>query len=388
MINSVWPYEEIAVRPGKNGCYQLATPWFAREIQVKPEFQEQFSTFFERPTELSMQDRVMMWSNVFSSNLGDPLFYFLPRSFEKTEAIDVHRPANGIADAKALETRFFAANPDLSSQVRTKIEFRDWDQEGLLSLSQIAETDLYDPRALFSALRRFYYLDSVEFDQTIQMYNDVRALQAESQEKFRQAAAIIARQNFEVTRRCQEVLSPALTLAQSARSELQDFIQSEKGHDNLLRRGLLELGMDPLETSSLPVTNYLLDFFKLTASQNFLAFAYTVSLFEETSNDGGVDPLTKLLLENGEEKAAQPFLRHSEINDGGHHEQIGLDLIARMGPIGREYALETIQLCEQVSKIVNVYTMQIREQIQAETGAMTPQRTLQGPAVFDPTVAK
>ena len=364
MINAVWPYEEIAVRPGNNGCYQLSTPWFARDIQVKPEYQEQFSRFFERPTDLSMEDRVNLWSNILSANIGDPLFYFLPRTQEKFITNDIHETSNGRAKAAAFHTAFLKSNP--SSQVRSKLELRDWDQDGIRSLSRIPTTETYDPRALFAALRRFYYLDSVDFDQTILMYDEVRELRELSQQKFRHAAAIISRQNFEVTRRCQDVLTPALELAQSARPELQEFIQSEKGHDNLLRRGLLELGSDPLTTQALPVTTYLLDFFKLTASENFLAFAFTVSLFEETANDGGVDPLTKLLLENGEEKAAQPFLKHSEINDGGHHEQIGLDLIRHMGPISRDYADEVIELCEQVSKIVNVYTMQIREQIEAE----------------------
>jgi hypothetical protein len=360
---SVWPYEELTVRPGKEGRCLFFTPWFARSLQIREDLREDFLHFFARPADFPPSSQGQFWTALFGPNLGDPLFYILPRGAEALSGLDAHRSGKGREQAEALQSQFFAGTPSLGGEIKSKIGLRDWDHEALLHVSQIPGTEVYDPISLFSALRRFYYLDALHFDQTIAMYDEVRALKKVSKDLFRQGAAILSRQNYEVTRRCQEILAPALEIAQSSQKLLQDFMQAEKGHDTLLRRGLEELGADSESAAALPVTAHLLDLFKLNAGANFLALAFTVSIFEETAPDGGLDPLSRLLLENGEEKAAHPFLLHGQINDEGGHEAMGIVLLQNMGPVNLAYATEAIALSEGISKVMNVYTTEIREAI-------------------------
>jgi len=363
MNNSVWPYEELTIQVTTEGRCVFATPWFSRQIQLLPEFREEFMQFFERPSDYPVTSQVQYWSQLFGESLGDPLFYILPRATSLNAQTDVHVVKDGSARLRELQNQFVKNETNLSDDIKKNLLLRDWDAEALLGLSQIPGTEQYDPISLFSAMRRFYYLDALHFDQTIAMYEEVREFKKTSDEKFRKAMAVVSRQNYEVTHRCQEVLAPALELAQSARAALTEFMQAEKGHDNLLRRGLQELDANVIHQPALPVTTHLLDVFKTNAQSNFLAFALTVSLFEETSPDGGTDPLTRTLLENGEEKAAEAFLRHGQINDEGGHENMGVVFLQNMAPIDKAYALEAIEMGEAVSKVINVYTTQIRDEI-------------------------
>ena len=363
MKSSVWPYEEVQISPRQDGSYLLKTPWFARVLEISDKFKKQYQDFFSCPTDYSFNQQRELWTGLLGARLADPLVYILPRQQVGQYGPDHHMPAPNLNENLAMVQRFLKLTVGLSSQVITNLSLRDWDQDVILKMSQISNTDLYDPVALFSVLRRFYYLDCLDLDQTAKMYDFTRSLSS-SPGQFRLVMGIIARQNFEVTRRCQEVLMPALKLAASAEKDLADFMKSEKGHDQLLRRGLEELKLLLADDCALPVTTLLLDAFKLNAESNFLAFAFTVSLFEESSPDGGTDPLTRALTDGGEQKAAQSFLIHSQINDGGHHDHIGLQLIAKMAPVSRDYALQAISLSEQLSKIFNTYTTQIFEKIQ------------------------
>jgi hypothetical protein len=357
----LFPYEEMQARIDSPNSLELFTPWFTRKTQLPASAQDlaSFTDFLAHGTKKSP------WSKFATRFAEDPLFYYLPRPQLGSCSLDQHA-STGLTGLNALLASFRATHPDQATLL-SHAWTRDWDTEAILAMSRIPDAKgvVYDPISIFSAIRRFYYLDLIEFDKTQAMYLHLYALRGQPSH-FRDCSYVVAYQNFEVTRRCAEILAPALPLAQSARKILAAFIGAESGHHLIMQKGLNEFGIcatSPL-SQPLPFTTLMLDLFKTTAGNNFLAFAFAISLFEEEPQDGK-DPLTEMVRAGGNEKAAIYFEQHFQINKAGGHDRFGIHLVQRMGPVTRAYAVEAIAFAEAMSKIYNSYTTSILQNLQA-----------------------
>lgn len=359
-----WPYEEIQIHPVNETQIVLKTPWFMRTLEIAEDQHILLQKIISAPDQYSFLEQRDFWTNFFAPLHMDPILYRLPRPLSQLQGLDQHR-CGSVSDLERSIASFLTQHQSgLSEKILSLGVKRDWDKEALIQFAKIPDAEAYDPISLFTVLRRFYYLDAIEFDQTAAMYAFMDQLQ-EDERRFSVGSYLIAYQNYEVTRRCQEILAPALDIAQTSQEDLRHFIQAEHGHDKLLYKALSEFDRESLGSVErvLPMTTLLLDLFKYNAQKNYLSFAFTVSLFEESSPTGK-DPLTEMLKKGQAQEAANYFDIHYGINDQGEHHNIGTHLLTHMGPVTHEYALEAAHLCEAISKVLNLYTTNIFEVIQ------------------------
>jgi hypothetical protein len=229
-------------------------------------------------------------------------------------------------------------------------------------LSSLGSSGFCDPLSLFSVFRRFYFLDTIELDRTDELYERVRSLRA-SPKDFAGACHLIATQTLEVTRKCEDILSPALSIAGPSRKKLEAFIRSERGHDRILTQARDNIGCEgEFHSEVIPIVELVLNLFKLAAQTDFLAFSFAVAIFEQGSHDGN-DPFAELLRSGGLDQSAKQIQKHFDINETGVHDAIGIALLRESPPISFDQARYSASLCELISKTFNQMTAELLDQV-------------------------
>ncbi len=123
------------------------------------------------------------------------------------------------------------------------------------------------------------------------------------------------------------------------RAILERFLRSELGHDRLLRRALLAVGVDGAaidDALPLPETFAVVSMLHVLAAQEPLGFAACLFLFEEESNafhDAFAAAARAAGLPEG---FVAPVLEHARINDAGDHGTITAELLACVGAVSAE----------------------------------------------------
>ncbi len=308
-------------------------------------------------------------TQVFSKVAQFPLAYILPRKTWEAN-LDDHQVTSewnfDQSPQQMLQQLGRSQNQaELFKTVAAQAQFLGewkWDFDSAFQLSH-SEKGL-DAYSLFSIARRFHLLDSVESNQTDSMKVYVESLKGNS-DQYKNAACLIVRQNHYVTERCYAALSPALKIAQSADHELQEFIQAEMGHDQILGKAILEMGFDPKAVALSPTVEVLMSLFQAIAKTNFLAFAMVVDMFERSAHTDD-DPLAELLMHGGFDRAAAQINIHKEINDSGGHENVALSFISSMGPLSEEYARQALQLTELATNVMHGLSRDLLNTIKAQ----------------------
>lgn len=350
-----WPYDEVSmVRESSTSPRVLiSTPWLTFTVRIDDGSLEKTDALIGKMQsgQLSAEDLDdMSW---FFSALSDkPLAYILPRGHEF--GIDTH----GVIAAETNDsTPLDAVNALISEKNIHTARYAQqaltmpwsWDHSAALDFSRTPTG--FDPESLFSVARRFHLLNDLENNQTGKLLEYVQTLKNDS-EKFRQASALIVRQNHHITQKCDSTLRAALPLARNAEAQVRDFIQAESGHDKILLKALTALGTTPETIPALDVTIALMDVFEAVARRNLLGFAMIVDIFERTSYQEE-DPMTSLLKAGGEDRAGRQMDIHRAINDSGGHENVALGFLAQMKSVDETYAREALFLAELVTLIIH-----------------------------------
>lgn len=354
--HTYWPYDEVSfgLSP-ETRVLSCKAPWLKIEVAIDD---SEFSTIslitekFHSQT-ISGNDVALVHS-LMDRFQKFPVSYLLP---SPKKGNDIHA-STGLLEkcpglrqilARALRDESLTTTVDEVLSFLSRENF-EWDAEAALNFASV--NGQIHPESLFSVARRYHLIDTIQNDKGEAVFSHTESL---TPQERKQIVAILVRQNHFVTSRCQESLLPALALAQSSRTEVEDFIRAENGHDRILAMALKEITDTPELLPVAPTTICLMNLLKLTASTNFLAFAIAVDFFERSTYQES-DPLAQLLVNAGFEKAAKQIERHREINDVGEHENVACEFLKPMQLCSADYALEALRLAETVSLVMNQVT--------------------------------
>lgn len=348
---SFWPYEELQVtKLAEPGTFRFETPWYASVVTTDADGERLFEKafFHEAGAELPPAELLSLYARLFAPLMHEPFAYILPAPGDSALAAE----GQGLAEDVFQTPKTFAKAFDLPADFFP--EEWSWDADAILAMSACAE-GAHSPLSLFSAFRRFFYLEAMEHDRTRSLYRDLPSIAGPSH--MAPALAFVISQNLHVTQRCAAVLGAAEPQAGNALEALREFAKAERGHDRIMA-GALAAFPSPLPPWSLevhPATGLLMDLFHQLARFNFLAFAFAVHLFERPQFED-VHPVTKLLREHGLDKAADRYEVHHRINDDGDHDHIGFDLIRVLPPLSSVAARQAVRWAEAMSRVMSLHS--------------------------------
>lgn len=351
-----WPYDEVSLDTHvADGQIKLKTPWL--EAFTKREFfdDEKLLSLSHKLADRSLTvDDLGMVNEFFRHFHQYPIAYILPTP--KEGALDRHSLVDEsllVGSIEEVLARIFYENdqfaPAAENETISVLKRNEWawDNEAALSFATIGH-DIH-PESLFSIARRFHLLELLNSDDGIKIFQEIKKL---APNEFKKAVTRLVRQNHYVTEKCQESLLPAVSLAQQARGLVEDFMKEERGHDKLLKKALNELGETPENIKVTKQTKGLMQVLKFAAQRNFLAFSMAIDAFER-SNFDDTDPIARLLIVGGFDKAAHYLNAHMNINDHGNHDNVAKKFLRYMAPCDRNYAKEALRLMEVISLLMS-----------------------------------
>lgn len=352
------PYDELKLsflsNQGLQSVYEISAPWFTRDFVIDETEPQLLQKSFDRYREgLASEKDLKVLSNLLKELAEYPLAYHAPRLINS--APDQHRslglPLDDSSPRSMLmdllhESPREKIHRQFSQQKMTKKW--SWDIRAALDFS--ATPSGFDPESLFSVARVFHYTHGYEENKTDSLNSLVLSLK-DQETQFRQAAAIIIKQNHYVTQHCKRILTSAMTTAQSSRNLVEEFMTEENGHDLLLKRALSLICDDPSEVPLQASVITLIEVFVALAKRNFLAFTMLLDIFERSTYTEE-DPFATTLKAGGQFKAAEVLNKHFLINEEGDHENVALGFLVNMASVDRGYAEETLRLMEMVTAVV------------------------------------
>lgn len=367
ILRKYWPYDEVKISkdPSLVSNFFIDTPWLNLRVQIPADQINRSENFFTKLNSQSLSADDLDDINWFFTSLSKyPFSYILPRG--EAYGINTHQIKNQKLPLETPAQLLNALSRD-SKQNEAITRVGDgrlagswtWDMDAAISFSQTANG--LDPQSLFSITRRFHLLNDIENNKTAELLEFVQSLKG-NPEKFRDASALILRQNHYVTEQCESVLRASLAIAQSAYEEIIEFIQAESGHDKILEIALSSLGIAVEKVEVLDTTKTLMEIFRFAAGKNLLAFAMITDIFERTSYRKE-DPLSSVLTEGGEVVAGRQIDVHRDINDAGGHENVALEFLNDMSAVDEDYAREAMALAELATLVVHQISKQTLENL-------------------------
>jgi hypothetical protein len=161
-------------------------------------------------------------------------------------------------------------------------------------------------------------------------------------------------QSYYVTSQCCEALEGAISFFNY---ELEEYINSEKGHHHIIEKALNCLKAKHDLTQIHPATISCIKLLKFTAEYYPFAFCCSLSFFEQGSFYE-TDPLVDSLLSMGEQEAAKAVNIHFSINKKDAHHMIGFNLVQQIPIVSTKDLLIGSIVCEtliQLSHELNDY---------------------------------
>ena len=351
----LWPYDELSLSQGQaSNEFRLKTPWVSLKLIADENNVSNFQRLLDRfeNQSLGASDRASI-SSLLRPLSHFPIAYYLPRTESEFLGNDYHSSIDPTLIGISPKDFVSKTCPEFLKTTKG-FDFEEWSWpiQDALAFSRVSsnECQMFDPWSLFSIARRFSLVEASESSQSLVLFEIVEKFQGDSQ-KYKEACALILRQNHFVTQQCDSSLKPALATAQSALEEVKEFIRSEFGHDKILLQAVKSLNPEPEKIEVMPAARALMELLKLSGSRNFLAFALAVDIFERTTYSKR-DPLAVLLESGGHKFAAKQIDSHREINDVGGHENLALSFLSEMVPVTEGYAREALHFAEMISFMI------------------------------------
>lgn len=355
-----WPYDEIKLQmnPEKSEV-AVQTPWLEAKTAIDETSKPHVGDLCSLIDENKLGGEHLQLVNWFFGALSDfPFCYILPAPKPRSAANDDHAQwAEPMHELPLVEFTHLALLDALSSneidELLSYMSRTEW-QWDFATATQFATVksasgeDQVHPESFFSVARRYHFLELLDHPNSA---TSLKFFDQLEQDAFKKAASILVRQNHYVTEKCDESVRPGLTLAQSAKSGLEDFLKEEMGHDLILGVAMKALAEKPERVEVGVETRALMALLQFCAKKNFLGLCLVIDSFER-SNYQKVDPMAKILIKAGYEKAAQQINRHMHINDAGGHENIAMGLLKNMTACNHAYCLEALKMAELVTLIM------------------------------------
>lgn len=342
-----WPYDELTIsRADRPNGFVFRTPWLDVTMEVGEGRAQEISSLAERFSAGRVGPEILREVSALFSQLQDyPLSYILPRT-------NWRAPGDAKPDLHALRSTL----PETADSPRSG----QWDFDSAIQFS--SGRSGIDPLSLFSVVRRFHLLDSVQRNKTGELLEFLKKIKDDAGH-FANACALTTKQNEYVTQECNASLEPALAIAGTAEGRVRDFIKAEMGHDKLLGRAMAAFSnVSPEYLQVLPPTNAIMDLLKFAAQNHFLGFCMIVDMFERSAYTDR-DPFSKVLEDGGLLDAAKQIEIHKKINDSGSHENVVLGFLEYMGPIEKNYAIEALRIAERATELLHSISSEILKRI-------------------------
>lgn len=364
-----WPYDELTFlrEDSSSATFKLQAPWLTLKFEVDDVDIERAVNLSNKMSAQSLGPEDLSDINwLLNSFASYPFAYILPSAEQAGSdqhavvgsSLNMQSPVEALLD--------ITKNSLVKNEIKNVIlnympQEWTWDLDASLAFSKIQ--DGYDAESIFSICRRFHLLNDLENNKTAEMFALIKK-STSTKEVFAQQSALVMRQNHYITQKCEWVLNAAFDLAQNAKSEVEEFVSAEKGHDKILDKALSSMGFKAEEVKALSSTVVLMELFYLIAKKNFLAFSMVVDIFERTSYLEE-DPFATVLTEGGQTSAAAKIETHREINDMGGHENVAIEFLSNMKAVDAVYATEAVRLAELLTIIIHFVSRETIDEINA-----------------------
>jgi hypothetical protein len=226
-----------------------------------------------------------------------------------------------------------------------------WEIREILTASFIARNH-YDSISAFTCIRRLIFQATLQTT-TILSGAHIGPLLTAKPKNLLRFAVMVLNQSFHVTSQCVPSLNHFEAKPDEFSSELGAYIKQEAGHHNLIRAALAELGEQPSQDMVCEPIRGAMRLLTYAAKEHPFALANCIGLFEMASF-GEKDELAELLGSAGAAGAAEPLLRHFEINKKENHAAIGFDLAQTLPFITEDDVVIAVCLAELLCRLLHL----------------------------------
>ena len=337
--------QELKVKLLKENNLSLSTPWL--KIQCKVD--EKIYSYLENQAE----DKFIK-----GTKLQEKRFWPFLKNFT-SYPISTIPPR----EEKGLEKEIYSEKYSLDLERTYKQESLKYPKYNIseeevkkaLNYSQsLLAADVYDPLSLLSYLRiSAHRIEAQQGFLSNTLAKHLKKLSDCDDKKFIQAVAVLLKENYIITKKCDWALKPASKLHPQISQDVEKFRQEEKGHDKLLLKSLYSLGITDVEKILYPEEiNFMMQALHRGACQHVLAFLAILGWFEgEDYIDS--DHLYKLMEKKDKsQKALRHLKEHDEINARGGHHLVAFEMGKKLPLVDKNTCLNA---CYLFSKYLSYY---------------------------------
>ena len=364
------PYEELELTrlPTQGGgAFQLKTPWFQLPIEIACDKPEDADVIYHALTSGEAPDleAAIKVSWLLKEMASYPISYRAPR-----QLLDAC-PETWFPSGKSAEhldpkqmAQIILAETD--SWIPVRAQFRDtilasmrntwdWEKDSVVDFSYAPMSRLHDVLSIFTTVRRFHLHHLAQADSSFELYRTIEDCGKQHQDRARRLICLTLRQNHFITENCLEALTPAMERDPQLAVMLREFIDSEKGHDKLLRQAIDSTG-SVIAFDEIPVlasTEFAVRILRYVARTDLVGFACALDMFER--DDYQVeDYLGSVLTRIGYEKSGKLLQTHKSINTQAEHDEMGIALLqGRPMGIPHQHLISTLRSTELLSHTMN-----------------------------------
>lgn len=347
------PYEEVEIIENRvKNDFTLITPWLSCDFMGDNRKVSKIKVLLGQNKRSSNKTTVDKRIDKFTQNFAQyPIYYVLPRKLKKSkEQIETWSKESL---SSILRTRELIKMAEDNNQRLFPNEEWKWDIQDILNRSRLANSHQYDPYSVYTALRRNKLLDECNphLNKTQALFAKLKILLHEDETKFFQLIALILSQQYYVTSRCVESLSPAIAIAGEAKTSVVQYIKEELHHDKLVLQSIRAIqDTDVSSDLFLNQTKVCMSLLRSSASFCFLAFCCLVNCFEGNGYSDA-DPLAELLKISTKPESFKGIHKHFLINKLGNHHAIGEKFVQFLPPVSQDEVIAAARITELMSKL-------------------------------------
>jgi hypothetical protein len=343
----ILPYSSISIQWRNNEQeFTLSLPWVSLEVEVSP----QDTSWIKRATNRLHIDPLCQEVQQFLKFFDEyNVFYNKPRSLEDSSLVleqsNINCSEIDLRTPKSLyqwilNTSSFSLNVPLSAGW-------EWDLEEIYEVSAIEKSLYFDPCTIFSFLKgKILEIDTKVHENRQHFYFLLDKLREKDEVSFFQFMGKMLKQTHYTCICFQRHIPLILEIFPSGRAEIEEYIQQEKGHEQLMERSLYFLGTSPALLEPFPEVVFLMECFKKAVESSSLLFILTINFFEGNFYSPS-DPWADILKKSSCPKAALGQEKHFKLNKQKNHNTVAETLAKKLPFQTKEqvtYAIRVIEL--------------------------------------------
>lgn len=359
---NLWPYEELTVtKIGDTRSFRFETPWYASEIHTSDSGADIINNLFieKKYSDYSKEEIFKLLNSCLLPLIHEPYSYIISDFNLISDEYEIQNSLTDLNDENDTPQKKFEHYGLDSNFCASQWS---WDLQSIFQMTRL-DKNFYSPVSLYSTMRRFFYLEASEKDQTKNLYNNLPHI-IDNSDQAKNILAYIINQNLYVTQQCEKVLNAALPFADDNAELLHDFMISERGHDQIMQNAINAFpnGVAPWALEVHKSTRHLMDLFHQIAKNDFFAFAFSIYLFERPHFEK-YHPVTQLLKKYHFANVAEKYETHHIINNKGNHDQIAFKIIQNIKPLSFAEAKSSVRWIEAMTWAITAHSENLLKSI-------------------------